>query len=52
MMLESAFAPTTRLTCKYISLKLDDPSLAHPSFASLFPGDDADAYNLPPVPPV
>ncbi|CAM3163027.1 DUF736 domain-containing protein [Asticcacaulis taihuensis] len=31
---------------EYISLKLDDPSLTNPIFASLFPGDDPDTYNL------
>ncbi len=31
---------------EYISLKLDDPSLTNPIFASLFAGDDPDVFNL------
>ncbi|HTM81574.1 DUF736 domain-containing protein [Asticcacaulis sp.] len=31
---------------EYVSLKLDDPSLPHPIFASLFPADEPDTYNL------
>ncbi len=30
----------------YVSLKLDDPSLAQPIYASLFQGEDPDTYNL------
>ena len=30
----------------YISLKLDDPSLPNPIYASLFPAEEADTYTL------
>lgn len=30
----------------YVSLKLDDPSLPHPIYASLFPADEPDSFNL------
>jgi len=31
---------------EYVSLKLDDPSFVNPIYASLFPGDDPDTFNL------
>ncbi len=42
----AAWKKTSENGRDYVSLKLDDPSLPQPIYASLFQGEDPDTYNL------